>query len=86
MPEFPLIVIIENQEGKCFSLDPTMNNLDEAIIDEFRPPQQDIATQMGTRLVPTTPIVLVAKSVATADDDIISKGVNTAKYATLIKT
>ena len=61
-----------------------MNNRDEAIIDEFKPPQQDIATHIGTMLVPTMPIVRVARSVATADEEIISIGVSTAKYATLI--
>ena len=31
-----------------FSREPTINSRDDAIIDEFKPPQHDIATQIGT--------------------------------------
>ena len=31
-----------------FSREPTINRRDDAIIDEFKPPQHDIATQIGT--------------------------------------
>ena len=86
VPEFPLKVIIENQDGRCFSRDPTMKSLELAIMDELRPPQHDIATQMGTIAVPAAPIVLLARSVATAGDAMISAGVKTARYATLILT
>ena len=77
-------MIIENHDGRCFSRDPTIKSLELAIIDEFKPPQHDIATQMGTIAVPAVPIVFVARSVATAGDAIISAGVRTAKYATFI--
>jgi len=86
VPEFPLKVIIENHEGRCFSRDPTMKSLELAIMDELRPPQQDIATQIGTIAVPAVPMVLLARSVATAGDAMISAGVKTARYATLILT
>ena len=48
-----------------------MKSLELAIMDELRPPQHDIATQIGTIAVPAVPIVLVARSVATAGDAII---------------
>ena len=86
VPEFPRKVIIENHDGRCFSRDPTMNSLELAIMDELRPPQHDIATQIGTIAVPAAPIVLLARSVATAGDAMISAGVKTARYATLILT
>ena len=79
MPDPPRVVIMPNQLGKCFSLAPTINRRDEAIIELFNPPQHEAATQIGTRIVPIVPIVFVAKSVATAAEPMISAGVSTAK-------
>ena len=60
VPEPPRIVIMPNQLGRCFSRAPTINRREEAIIDEFKPPQHEAATQIGTKIVPVVPIVFVA--------------------------
>ena len=56
-----------------------MNKRLEAIIDEFSPPQHDMATAIGTQIPPMGPRVRVAISLARAAEDMISVGVRTAR-------